>query len=282
MLTGTQEEGTPKADPGKRKENKGMKNRVKEKMLAGERTLGTFFELGSATVAECLGLGGFDYIIIDNEHGPFNPQSTLEYVRTAKLYGLTPFARVPEISREAILRQLDVGVMGLVIPNVRTVAEVEQIVEYGKYMPLGKRGVANTAGSGFWYEDYAQHGLEHYFEVSNRETLLLPQCETLECLERLEEIIRVDGIDGVYVGPFDLSAAMGIPGRFDDPGFRAAIRHIREVCGEAGKLSFIFAANEAAAAEDFALGYGSVTLGMDATILTDAVKAHTAALLAQG
>ena len=256
-----------------------MKNAVKARMLAGERTLGTFFETGSATVAECLGLAGLDYIIIDNEHGPFNPQSTLDFVRAAKLYGLTPFARVPEISREAILRQLDVGVMGLVIPDVRTVAEVEKIVEYGKYLPLGKRGVANSAGSGFWYEDYAQHGLEHYFEVSNRETMLLPQCETMECLNSLEEILRVEGIDGIYVGPFDLSAAMGKPGRFDDPELREAIRHIQRVCREAGKLSFIFAANEVAAAEDFALGYGSVTLGMDATILVNAAKAHVKALL---
>ena len=79
-----------------------MKNVLKEKMLAGERTLGTFFETGSTTVAQCLGLAGLDYIIIDNEHGPFNPQSTLEYVRAAKLYGLTPLARVSEISRPSL------------------------------------------------------------------------------------------------------------------------------------------------------------------------------------
>ena len=126
-----------------------MKNLVKEKMLAGKKTLGTFFETGSTTVAECLGLGGLDYLIIDNEHGPYNPQSTLEFVRAAKLYGMTPFARVSEISREAVLRQLDVGVMGLVIPDVRRVDEVERIVEYGKYLPLGKRGVAPTAGALF-------------------------------------------------------------------------------------------------------------------------------------
>ena len=133
-----------------------MKNQVKEKMQAGERTLGSFFETGSATAVECLGLGGLDYVIIDNEHGPYNPQSTPEFVRAAKPYGMTPFARVSEISREAVLRQLDVGVMGLVIPDVRRVDEVERIVEYGKYLPLGKRGVAPTAGSGFWYEDYAR------------------------------------------------------------------------------------------------------------------------------
>ena len=256
-----------------------MKNQVKAKMLKGEKTLGTFFETGSTTVAECLGLGGLDYIIIDNEHGPYNPQSTLEFVRAARLYGVTPFARVPETSREAILRQLDVGVMGLVIPDVRTVQEVEKIVEYGKYLPLGKRGVAPTAGSGFWYEEYATQGLEHYFEVSNRETMLLPQCETVECLNSLEEILRVDGIDGIYVGPFDLSTAMGKPAQFGDPEVRDAIRHIQGVCADAGKFSFIFAGNEAVAKEDFALGYGSVTLGMDATILTNAVKAHVAALM---
>ena len=256
-----------------------MKNLVKEKMLAGKKTLGTFFETGSTTVAECLGLGGLDYLIIDNEHGPYNPQSTLEFVRAAKLYGLTPFVRVSEISREAILRQLDIGAMGLVIPNVRTVDEVEKIVEYGKYLPLGKRGVAPTAGSGFWYEEYARQGLEQYFAVSNRETMLLPQCETVECLNSLEEILRVEGIDGIYVGPFDLSAAMGKPGRFYDPEVADAIRHIQKACADAGKFSFIFAGNGSAAKEGFALGYGSVTLGMDATILTDAVRAHVAALM---
>ena len=236
-----------------------MKNALKAKMLAGERTLGTFFETGSATVAECLGLAGLDYLIVDTEHGPFDPLSALDFIRAAKLYGLTPLARVQEISRAAILKLLDVGAMGLIIPDVRTVGEVERIVLFGKYPPLGNRGVANTAGSGFWFEDYAQHGLAHYFEVSNRETLLLPQCETVECLHDLENILRVPGIDGVYVGPFDLS--------------------IQGVCSAAGKLSFIYAADAEAAAQDFELGYGSVTLGMDATVLTNAYRGLKAGLL---
>ena len=257
-----------------------MKNNLKEKMLSGERTLGTFFETGSTTVAQCLGLAGLDYIIIDNEHGPFDPQSTLEYVRAANLYGLTPLARVSEISRPSILRLLDVGVMGLVIPDVRTVAEVERIVEYGKYLPLGKRGVANTAGSDFWFAEYAQQGLQHYFDVSNAETMLLPQCETVECLNRLEEILRVPGIDGVYVGPFDLSTALGKPGQFSDPEVKDAIAHIVGVCKAMNKRSFIFAADETAAKQDFDLGYESVTLGMDATVLTKAFQGLRKDLLA--
>lgn len=250
-----------------------MKNAVKEKMLAGQRTLGTFFELAVGNVAECLGFSGLDYLIIDNEHGPYNPETTLEFVRVAKLYGITPFARASEISRAAILKLLDAGAMGIVIPCVKTVEEVERIVEYAKYAPLGARGVGSTAGSGYWYEDYAQHGLEHYFAISNRETMLLPQCETVECLEHIEEIIKIDGIDGIYVGPFDLSTALGKPADFDSAIVKDAIRHIQKACRGAGKFSFIFAGTREQARADFTLGYDSVTFGTDAAVLTDAYRA---------
>lgn len=256
-----------------------MKNAVKEKMLAGSKTLGTFFELASGNVAECIGLSGLDYLIIDNEHGPHNPETTLEFVRAAKLYGITPFARANEISRPAILKLLDAGAMGLIIPCVKTVGEVEKIIEYGKYAPLGARGVGATAGSGYWYEDYAQHGLEHYFTVSNRETMLLPQCETAECLDNIEEIVKVDGIDGIFVGPFDLSTALGKPGEFGDPVVRDAIQHVQKVCKSAGKFSFLFAGTIEKARAGFAMGYDSITYGTDAAVLTDAYHAAQKAIL---
>ena len=128
-----------------------MKNAAREKMLRGEKTLGTFMEMGTATVAECLGLAGLDYLIIDTEHGAFDPLSALDFIRAAKLYGVTPFARVQEISRPAILKLLDAGAMGLIIPDVKTPEEAEEIVRFGKYPPVGQRGVAASAGTGFWY-----------------------------------------------------------------------------------------------------------------------------------
>lgn len=258
-----------------------MKNAVREKMLAGKKTLGTFFELATGNVAECLGFSGLDYLIIDNEHGPYNPESTLEFVRAAKLYGITPFARANGVSREAILKLLDTGAMGIVIPCVKTVEEAARIVEYGKYHPLGQRGVGATAGSGYWYEDYATHGLAHYFEVSNRETMLLPQCEMAEFLDNLEEIVRIDGIDGVYVGPFDLSTALGIPGEFENPIFKDAISHVQRACRAAGKFSFIFSGTRERARADFALGYDSVTFGVDAAVLTDAYRAAVRDILGE-
>ena len=256
-----------------------MKNAYREKLLRGEPTVGCFMEIGSATAAECLALAGFDYLIIDTEHGPFHPQTALEYIRCAKLYGTTPLVRVQEISRPAILKALDAGAMGLIIPSLSTVAEAEEVVRYGKYLPLGERGVAASGGTAFWQEDYAQHGLPAYFETSNRETLLFPQCETLGCLEHLEEIAALPGIDGIFVGPFDLSTAMGMPGEFDRPEFQETLRHIQAVCRAAGKPSMIFAGSVEAARVDFAMGYDSVAYSMDASLLIEACRGVRAAVL---
>lgn len=250
-----------------------MKNSLREKMLRGEKTIGSFFELGSGSVMECMALSGLDYVIIDTEHGAYDPLAALEYIRVARQYGATPLARVQEISRPAILKLLDAGAMGLIIPNVNTVEEAEQIVSWGKYMPLGSRGVAPSAGTDFWMTPYAQQGLEQYFEVSNRETLLIPQCETVGCLENIEKIASLPGIDGIFVGPFDLSASMGIPGQFERPEFQEALRHIQGVCRKAGKPTIIYAATEQKVREGFALGFDSVTYSMDALILAEAYKA---------
>ena len=257
-----------------------MKNAYREKLLRGEPSVGCFMEIGSATAAECLALAGFDYIIIDTEHGPFHPQTALEYIRSAKLYGTTPLVRVQEISRPAVLKALDAGAMGLIIPSLSSVAEAEAVVRFGKYPPLGERGVAASGGTAFWQEDYAQHGLAHYFEVSNRETMLIPQCETAGCLEKLEEIVALPGVDGIFVGPFDLSTAMGIPGEFDRPEFKDALRHIAGVCRAAGKPTLIFAGSVAAAREDLAMGYDSIAYSMDASLLIEARRAAVRDILA--
>ncbi len=250
-----------------------MKNTMREKMLAGEKTLGTFMAIGSGTSAECIGLAGYDYVIIDTEHGPFNPDSA------AKLYGTTPFVRVQDTSRASILKMLDGGAMGLIIPQIHTIEEIRHIVEYGKYPPVGSRGVAPGVGTGFWAEDWAQHGLAQTFETANRETLLFPQCETVGCLEHIEEIAAVDGVDGIFVGPFDLSVAMGIPLDFEHPDFKAALSRILDACKAAGKPTIIYAGTEEDARKDFAMGFTSVAYNQDGALLIEALKAAKASIL---
>lgn len=249
-----------------------MKNKIKEMFLQGSKSVGTFFELGSSSVVQCLALGGFDYVIIDHEHGPHNPNVTAEYVRAARLHGTVPFVRVQGSNRSDIMKPLDVGAMGLIIPAVKTVEEVRKIVEYGKYRPLGERGLAGASGSDFWMAECAEMGLPNYMQHVNEEVMLIPQCETMECLENLEEIASVPGVDGIFVGPMDLSSAMGIPGQMDHPKFKEALSRIQKVCAEHGKFTIIFAGSVEAAKEGFALGYDSITFGMDAMTLVSACR----------
>ncbi|NMB44713.1 MAG: hypothetical protein GX995_11370 [Clostridiales bacterium] len=249
-----------------------MKNLLKEKMLKGEKPIGMFHELSSASAVECIKYGGMDYVVIDTEHGPGDVESTLEYIRAAKGQELTPLVRVKDGSRNSILKMLDIGAMGLIIPNVRSLEEAEKIVSYGKYYPVGERGVAPTAGSSYWFADYAQQGMSHYFEVSNAESLILPQCETRGCLEQIEEIAALEGIDGIFVGPYDLSVALGIPGEFDKQELIDALNRVVKACKDNNKFSIIYAGNIDAARKNYEQGFDSVTYGMDAIALVESVK----------
>lgn len=248
-----------------------MKNAVREKFLTGQKVLGTFHEIGSATAVEMLGYGGLDFIIIDAEHGPFDVERVQEFIRAANGTNAVPMVRTKDSERNSILKMLDVGAMGLIIPNIKTVDEVKRIVEYGKYYPLGNRGVAPTSGSRFWTADYATQGLSHYFEVSNRESLLLPQCETRECLACIEEIVAVDGIDGIFVGPYDLSTSLGKPGQFSDAEVSGAIARVLKACKAAQKIALIYAGSLDDVTARYNQGYDAVSYSMDAMILKNAI-----------
>lgn len=248
-----------------------MKNIVKEKLAAGQKVIGTFFELGGMPAVECLGIAGLDFLIIDAEHGPFGVESAMEYVRAAELKQITPFVRVSDISRPAILKMLDIGAQGLIIPCVETVEQVRKIVEYGKYPPVGKRG--------FFFGRVAEYGysaeatsIESYIQACNATVMLIPQCETLGCLENIEEIAGLDGVDGIFIGPYDLTIAMGIPGQFKHAEFLKAIDRVQQACRVAGKPLFIYTVSAEAASAYFAQGYEGVAFGTDLAIYIEGFR----------
>lgn len=249
-----------------------LKNELREKMLRGEVTIGTFHELISASAIEIEGYAGMDYVIIDSEHGPIDVESAQNLVRAAKLAQTTPIVRVKDGERNSILKMMDIGAMGLIIPNIRSIEEVKQVVSYGKYHPIGQRGVAATAGSHFWTQDYSSHGMQYYFDIANREQLIIPQCETIECLNDIENIAKVEGVDGIFVGPYDLSVEMGMPGDFENPAFKNAIDRILKACQDAGIFSFIYTADLATAKARIDQGYQSVAYNMDTIIYYNAAK----------
>ena len=248
-----------------------MKNLLKTKMIEAEKVIGTFFELGSNTAVECLGHTGLDFLIIDTEHGPFDIESSMDFIRTAELGNITPLARIKEISRPAVLKMLDIGAKGLIVPCVETPEQVKNLVEWAKYYPVGKRGFFMARPAGYGYESFAQN-VDEYFKVCNEETLLIPQCETMGCLENIEEIVSIEGVDGIFIGPYDLSIGMGKPAQFDDPEFIQAVARVLEACKAAGKFSFIYTGSNTMAKKYLAEGFSAVAVNMDASVYINAYK----------
>lgn len=244
-------------------------NRLKDRSLSGDKTIGTFMELGGCGTIECLARGGFDYLVIDAEHGPFSVESTVKHILSAEQSGITPLVRICEISRSSILRMLDVGAQGIIIPNVENIEQVREIISHAKFGPIGKRGYCPTRTSCWGADDWAADG-KQYMESCNRETLVLPQCETMGAYENIDAILALDGVDGIFVGPCDLSIAMGVPFEFDSPILKNAIKDVLKACKRAKKLSFIFAGSPETAKEYLSLGFDSVTYSLDASIFVRA------------
>lgn len=238
-------------------------NEFLKKLNNKERIVGTFFEIGGTTAAECMGRTPFDYIIIDNEHGTFEGESTLDAIRGANMGGITPFVRVREISRSAIMKPLDVGAKGLIIPFVESIDDVNKIIKWSKYQPIGTRGFCPSRKDGWGYDSSVGQSMDEVMEYWNKETLVIPQCETLGCLENIEEIVSMEGVDGIFIGPYDLSIGLGMSGQFENPDFLAAVERIKTACHNAGKFIIIFTMSTEAAQKYFRQGFDSVTIGLD-------------------
>ena len=248
-----------------------MENKTKLKLQNGGKAVGTFFELGGSSAVECLGIAGMDFLIIDSEHGPFDVESTMEFIRTAKLRGITSFVRIKEISRSAILKMLDIGAEALVIPCIETVEEVRKIVEYGKYFPVGKRGFFYGRYAGYGYEKFAGN-IDGYFKFCNDNTMLIPQCETKGCLEKIEDIVTIEGVDGIFIGPYDLSIGLGKPGDFGNPEFKEAIEKILLACKKSEKFAFIYTGTPEYGNKYLKDGFDGVAISFDASVYIEAYK----------
>lgn len=247
-----------------------MNNQLKAKLSEGKKPLGIFFDTASVSIMECLGRTGFDFVIIDNEHSPIEAESSAEFIRAAELVGLTPLCRVRETTRPAILKLLDVGAQGLIIPNVHSPEQVKIVIKYAKYFPLGERGFCPSRKDG-WGNDI-DGGVLATMAYFNSETMIIPQCETVGALESIEEIVALDGVDGIFVGPYDLSISMGIPGDFSHPVFQSAIDIIVKACHDAGKFCIMFGGNVDAVVSGYKRGFDGMAYSLDAALFIESMK----------
>ena len=253
-----------------------MKNTLREKLINGEKPIGMFIGSGSATVVECLSRTGLDFVVIDNEHSPIEAETSMELIRAAELGGLCPLARVREISRPAVLKLLDVGARGLIVPNVQSVDDVKKLISFAKFAPVGDQGFCPTRKDG-WGFDTAET-VRSLMARLNAETLLIPQCETMGALNAIEEIVSLTGVDGIFVGPYDLSIAMGLPGQFDHPDFTAAVDRIVKASHDAGKFCLFFGGTPQAVTAGFQRGFDGMAYSIDTLLLIKSVKADVDAI----
>jgi len=217
-----------------------MENGLIKKFQNGEKLIGTFFQSGSAPIMEAIGLAGMDFVIIDREHSPIGEETTGDMIRAAELRGLTPIVRARDCSRPSVLTMLDLGAKGLIYPAVNGVEEVKKLVEFSKYPPTGNRGMAMSRGSDF---GVGALPIAEHWELHNKQTLLMPMCETLGFLNDVESIAALDGVDGVFIGPFDLSIALGMPGEFMEPKVMSAFERVAKACRDNGKIGMIYTPN---------------------------------------
>jgi len=246
----------------------GMKNKLIEKKEKGVKMLGTFMSIGNESNLECIGLAGFDFVCIDMEHGMYSYQKMLDLIRTADYYGITPIVRTRGISRSAILKPADAGAGGIIVPMVRDVNNVKQIIEYGKYNPLGQRGMCPNRCSDYGEKSTIKNRpFTEYFLEENEHFLVLPQCETKEFLQVADEILFMPGVDGTMIGPHDLAISMGHPGDIFCMEVRQAMMEVLKKCKEYNKLSMIACSEVNHAREYLKLGFDAVIFGLESSLL---------------
>lgn len=213
-----------------------MKNKLREAMGAGKNVFGTFAGTPDPSIIEVLGFAGFDYIILDMEHGPLDTVITENLMRSCDVSGAVPVVRVTQNNPSLILRALDCGAMGVIIPQVNTYEAAVLAGKSAKYAPDGFRGMA----LGTRATKYGIMKRDEYLKFANEEPLVIIQCETQESLDNLEEIVKAPNIDMIFIGPTDLSQSMGYPALIDQPEVQEAIHRIVEVSRAAGLLVGIF------------------------------------------
>ena len=215
-------------------------NLLKERLSRGEAVLGTMLsEVDTPNVVRMLAAGGFEYLIIDCEHGYFDYSQTAALIGIAAGIRLPVIVRIPEIRREVITKYMDMGANGLLVPMTNTRQEIEAVVRYAKYAPMGRRGISTQRP----HTEYNPPALARYMDKANRETILLAQIETREAVRSIDEILAVDGVDAAVIGPNDLAADCGVPGDFYAPEMQNNISAVISAAQRAGKPSGIIAGN---------------------------------------
>ena len=237
-------------------------NSIRERVLNGELLTGTFLNLGSSVTVEMSGDSGFDWILIDLEHGPSDQDSLLYLLQAASATPASPIVRIAFNETVRFKKALDLGAAGIMVPWIRNAEEAKEAVAAMRYPPLGIRGVAKSPrATGFSYS------FDDYFERNHELLLTVIQIERTEALEEIDQIASIHGVDVLFIGPMDLSVSLGHPGDFQHPDQQEAYRKVIAAANEHGKSAGILLQSIEQIEPTIELGFKFVAIGSDSALV---------------
>jgi 4-hydroxy-2-oxoheptanedioate aldolase len=246
---------------------------LRARVLAGETLFGLFLDLGSPFSAEICARAGYDWLVVDLEHGAGTEAGLVGLLQSVEVGGSTAVVRPQSGERLRIGRALDLGAAGIVIPRLESAAEAREAVSFLRYPPAGVRGVAlRTRGAGL---GTVAHGEVHQI---NERILGIVQIESVGALREADQIAAIDGVDVLFVGPADLTHSLGIPGQFDHETYRTALKTVVDACAAHGKAAGILIYDTAVVPDLLELGFRFVGIGADGALVASGARAALAAV----
>jgi 2-keto-3-deoxy-L-rhamnonate aldolase RhmA len=249
-----------------------MSSSFRTRLRSGERLIEPLVTLNYTAAVELRAEVGFDWLYIDAEHSPLD---TAQMQAMMQASAPTPcVVRLSASDEMHVKRALDIGAAGIIAPQVNSVEHARRIVQYAKYAPAGQRGmgIARAHRYGLRVREYLQN--------ANDDTAVIVQAEHRDAVAQIEEIVRVEGVDGVLIGPYDLSASLGRPGAVDHPDVRDAIARVRKACHGANLPIGIFGLTADAVKPYIEEGFTMIVVGVDTVLLANASSALITAVRA--
>jgi len=202
-----------------------MKNKtLKKKLKDKELTIGSWITIGHPAIPEILGLAYFDWLVIDIEHTTIDLSTVQILISTIQANNMAALVRVSKNDGVEIKRVLDAGADGIIVPMINSAEDAKHAVEFAKYPPEGKRGVGLSRAQQYGF------GFESYKRWAEKHLVIIAQIEHIDGINNLNDIVKTKGIDGLIIGPYDLSGSLGIPGQYEEPIVKDALTRFREIC----------------------------------------------------
>lgn len=238
----------------------------RNKLKSGDVVFGVFCKTTAPEMIECLGYAGFDFCILDQEHGPVGMETLQNLIRAAEMSGICPLVRAQEINELGVSHPLDVGAAGVQVPQVNSLADAKRVIELARFAPRGKRGVCRFVRAA----RYTNIERDEYFKQAN-ETIIILQLEGA-AIDAYREVVKLEDVDVFFIGPYDISQTLGKTGQIDDPEVQAKIREIIGIIRGAGKAVGIFADTPEQVKRWIAAGVQYIAYSVDYGIFLNAGK----------